>query len=89
MSYKNKLNKSELLLIIIILNMTHLFHGIIKTIITKLICIKSTNNKYECGLRNNINPKKILITHKINKYFKTIVKLNIAFTISNKKMLLI
>ena len=67
-------------------NMIDLFHGIIKITIAKLICIKLINNKYKCKLKNNLNLKKILIIHNINKGCGMIVILNIIFIIFNKKM---
>ena len=58
MFYKNKLNKNKKLLIITMQNITHLFHGIVKTTITKLIHIKLISNKYRCKPKNNIYLKK-------------------------------
>ena len=65
--------------------MTHLFHGIVRIIIAKLIHTKLINNEYKYKLKNNVNLEKILITHNTNKCFGMIVKLNIFLSFSMKK----
>ena len=67
-------------------NMPHSFHGIKKTTTAKPIHIKLINNKYGHKLKNNINLKKTLITHNINKCFEIIAEFNIIFTIFGKKI---
>ena len=59
--------------------MTHLFHGIAKIIIIKLIYIELTSSKHSCKSKNIINLKKLSATYNTKKYFETIVKLNIIF----------
>ena len=60
-------------------------------IIAELICIKLINNEHKNEPKNIVNLKKTLITHNIKKWFETIAKLNIIFTIfseRNKKKML-
>ena len=51
----------------------------------KLIYFKLINNEYRCELKNNIDLKKKLIIHNINKCFGTIAKFNIIFIIFSGK----
>ena len=85
MFYKNKLNKNEQLLIAIMQNMTHLFYEIVKTTITKLICIKLINSRYKHKSKDNVNLKKTSTIYNTNKLFRMIAKLNIIFIISSEK----
>ena len=73
-------------MIVITQNITHLLHGIVEIIIAKLICIKLIDNIYKHEPKKNSNLKKTLIIYNTNEYFNMIVKLNITFTTSNKKM---
>ena len=66
--------------------MTHLFHGIAKTTITKLICIKLIDNMCKHKPKNDVNLKKTLTTRNTNKCFKIIMKLSIVFITSIKKI---
>ena len=66
-------------------NMTHLFHGIVKIKIAKLIYINLINDKYGYKLKNIISLEIILIIYNINKCFGVNMKLNIIFiTFSGK-----
>ena len=67
-------------------NITHSFHGIVKTTIIKLIHIKLIDNEYKYKSKNNVNSKKTSPTHNTNKCFEVIVKLNIIFITFSKKM---
>ena len=69
----------------------HLFHRIVRIIITKLIPIKTINTSYMCELKNNITQKKTLTIPSTNNCIGITTKSNIAFTTfkeKNKKKIL-
>ena len=64
---------------------TYLFYGIVKMTAAKLIFILMIDISYMCKLKSGTNWKKTLTIHSTINCIGVTVKLDIAFTIFNKK----